>query len=203
MKKIFIAILCLMLLAGCGANDNNTNTETDEVYTQDEQKSPSTEEKSQAEEEETEDTEEEDNINYGSLNTSYLVDIGCTPEQISALRGELKTATWADGPIYSFGDDGVWYGFENYDFSDGEIPYIPNGKCTQMSMSMKMLIKDADVYSIETLRALSKGEISEEYDEFAESNVYVAHCNGFVLKAYGDNEKSIGAETIITATKEQ
>lgn len=192
MKKILISILCLMLLAGCGANDNNTNTETDEVYTQVEKKSPLTEQESQP---------EEDNTNYGSLNTSYLVDIGCTPEQISALRGELKTATWEDGPIYSFGDD-VWYGFENYDFSDGEIPYIPNGKCTQMSMSMKTLIKDAEVYSIETLRALSKGEIKGEYDEFAGCNVYVAHCDGFIIKAYGDSEKSIGGDTIMTVTKE-
>ncbi len=197
MKKIFIAILCLMLLAGCGANEEVTEITNTQEET--EQKAPLTEEETQPEEEKT----VEDNTNYGSLNTAYLVDIGCTPEQISALRGELKTATWADGPIYGFGDGGAWYGFENYDFGEGEIPYIPSGKCTQMSMSMKMLVKDADVYSIETLRALSKGEISEEYDEFAESNVYVAHCNGFVLKAYGDSEKSIGAETIITVTKEQ
>ena len=196
MKKLLISILCIMLLAGCGANKNEEITEN--VNTQEE-----TEQKlSLTEEEQPEEAEEEDNINYGSLNTSYLVDIGCTPEQISALRGELKTAIWEDGPIYSFGDDGVWYGFENYDFSDGEIPYIPNGKCTQMSMSMKMLIKDADVYSIETLRALSKGETSEEYDDFALCNVYVAHCGGFVLRAYGDNEKSIGADTMITVTKE-
>lgn len=196
MKKLLISILCIMLLAGCGANKNEEITEN--VNTQEE-----TEQKlSLTEEEMPEEAEEEDNTNYGSLNTSYLVDIGCTPEQISALRGELKTAIWEDGPIYSFGDDGVWYGFENYDFSDGEIPYIPNGKCTQMSMSMKMLIKDADVYSIETLRALSKGETSEEYDEFALCNAYVAHCGGFVLRAYGDNEKSIGADTMITVTKE-
>ncbi len=197
MKKLLISILCLMLLAGCGANKEVTEITNTQEET--EQKAPLTEEETQPEEEET---VEEDNINYGSLNTSYLVDIGCTPEQIAALRGELKTAIWEDGPIYSFGDDGVWYGFENYDFGEGEILYIPNGKCTQMSMSMKTLIKDADVYSIETLRALSKGETTEEYDEFALCNVYVAHCDGYVLRAYEDSEKSIGADTMITVTKE-
>ncbi len=195
MKKILISILCILLLTGCGANEEFT--EVTDTQEQTEQKPSLTEEETQPQEK-----EKEENKNYGSLNTSYLVDIGCTPEQISALRGELKTATWADGPIYSFADDGVWYGFENYDFSEGEIPYIPNGKCTLMSMSMKTLIKDADEYSIDTLRALSKGETSEEYDEFAGCNVYVSHCDGFVLRAYGDSEKFIGADTMITVTKE-
>ena len=200
MKKLIISILCVMLLTGCGTKDIETNVKTDVSDSVTEQIPVSAEEKIQAQETIAE--TEEDNTNYGNLSFEYLVDIGCTPEQISAIRGELKTAIWADGPLYSFGNDDIWYGFESYDFGEEGIPYIPSGKCTQLSLGMKMLIKDADVYSIDTLKALSNAELTGEYDELAECNVYTAYCDGYELKVYADNEKNIGAETMVTV-KEQ
>lgn len=197
MKKTIIAVLCLMLLSGCGSSDNDEFVEITNTQEETEEVSSSDEEVTQPEE------EKEDDTNYGSLNEAYIVDIGCTPEQIAALRGELKTAIWEDGPIYQFGDSDIWYGFENYDFSEGELPYIPGGKCTQMSVSMKKLIKDADVYSIETLRKISERKTKEEYDEFSGCNIYVAYCDGYELKTYADNENSIGADSLITIKKAQ
>ena len=213
MRKFILPLIILLMLltASCGTKtEESVNEEiqeksvssSEEVIKEDDTKESVKEaEKDEEPEEEQEEEEPEVKKNYGALNTAYLVDLGCTPEQINALRGAITESIWDDGPWYRFEESDLWYAFDGYDFDDESGSYVPKGTCTNMLINMNELISGADEYTSDTLEALGKSHLTEEYNDFYESNVYNIRCDGYLLTVIADSKGQINGNTPVNVKK--
>lgn len=212
MKKhiVLITLISMCLFAGCSSAPNEESTNKTEELLKGYQDTVSSEESNRADTDlyddksnakTSKDNEKQQEINYGSLDTSYFSDIGASPDGVAAVHGEISESLWADGPLYRFGDSTTWYAFSEYDFGEDDNTYVPLGECTQISIEMDLLVKGADVYEAETLEHLTGSEFKKEFDEMDQINVYYLSYGGYELKIYANTKSAINADSMVTVIK--
>jgi len=201
MKKLIalITIATVLIFAGCSP-DKETDKKSNETLNLQESETDNT--KKETVKNNDIKVEEEPDVDFGTLDTSLFSDIGALPDGVAAIRGEVSESLWADGPLYRFGSSPNWYAFSQYEFGEEENMYIPLGECTQISISMNVLVKNAEVYSSKTLEHLTDTEFTQEYDEMGETNVYRINYNGYTLSIYADSKEDIGPNSVVNIKRE-
>ena len=153
MKKIIALMLALTMVIFAGCTSEKTTEEKEEreekkVSSQSiDEDTLSEDEKKESEptKKEPETPEEESPVEAArdEIDERWLALMGKTQDEIVRIKGPMSENYWADGPLYRFGPENVWYSFEGYDFAE-DNSYIPLGSCTGIGVPLDMLLENEE-----------------------------------------------------------
>ncbi len=188
MKKLFILmlVLCLFVFSACGADTASVDEEVLETKTD-------IKEEKDTQIKEQEEKEEEIAL---KIDSSWMSLLGLTRDEIEAKKGNMTESLWADGPLYRFGEENIWYAFSEYDFAE-DNSYIPLGVCTGVSVPLGILMNaDSQIGAQELENAMGK-LLTEEFDEMYETNVYAASYKGCTFDIYENSYNEINQNSVV------
>lgn len=122
--------------------------------------------------------------------------IGTTSDTIAEAKGEMSENLWADGPLYRFGNENVWYSFENYEYAQGNN-YVPIGECTGVAVPLSMFLLNTEDFSAYTLEEAIGAELVEGFDVMDEINTYSVEHNGYRLMIYEYSKEDIVSDSMV------
>lgn len=196
MKKLvsLVLILALCLFAGCASENASEEKET----IKEKEEAPQELIKGSPEDEDfKEDAEsEKEKAERILIDESWLALIGKSSNEIAALKGAMSENLWADGPLYRFGPDNVWYAFEDYDFAS-DNSYIPLGTCNSIGVPLYMLLEDTEVCNADALEKAVGKVLSEGFDAMYECNTYSVTYKGFSFVIYEASRAGISQESVV------
>ena len=209
MKKIVALMLVLMvaLFAGCAGNEatEKPREEREEKKTTSVKEKENTSEK-QSKKENTKNQEseedEEEQIARVKIDGIWLDLIGRNSSSIAAIKGEMSESIWEDGPLYRFGSDNVWYGFDGYDFAE-DNSYIPLGSCNSIAIPLNMLLEGEDVCNAQVLEEAAGKTLTQGFDAMYECNTYAVSYRGYRFVIYENSLSGITGQSVVNVRKEQ
>ena len=211
MKKIIALMLVLMFVLFAGCTSEKATEEKEEhkekkesSYRIDEEELPEDEEneskpaKKEPEEPKKESPEE---AVRDEIDERWLALVGKTQEEIVRIKGEMSENLWADGPLYRFGPENVWYSFDSYDFA-ADNSYIPLGRCTGVGVPLDMLLENEESCDARALQRAVKGELIQGFDAMYECNTYTVTYKGFRFLIYEDSASAISGQSVVDIERE-
>ncbi len=201
MKKLVSLMLVLALCLFAGCTSENVSVEKEDIKEKKETTAELTKGYSDEDAEPEEDEEEPKETERIMIDESWLALIGKTSSEIADVKGAMSENLWADGPLYRFGPENVWYAFENYDFSS-DNSYIPLGACNSIGVPLYMLLEDAEVCNAEALEKAVGKVLSEGFDAMYECNTYSVTYNGFRFVIYEASTTGISQESVVNIERE-
>ena len=203
MKKLWLLLVLsfVMIFAGCANQDEEASNGKIRSSVEDSHVDIETD----AENEPTDDNKEKEiskkeeevvKASEGSIDDSYLKDIGKTVDDIEEHRGELSEFYWEDGPIYRFGSGMTWYEFDSYEYSDNN-ECIPKGTCNGLNVPMKDLIKGTSKYNADTLEGITGNEFTISRDEMYGMNVFVIEYKNYEFSIYAETRSDITENSVV------
>lgn len=217
MKKIIALMLALMMVIFAGCTSENTTEEkkesketsqktTEKVSANVNEEEQKNEKKASVIKENTEDSEdatEEPTSESVSveIDDSWLALMGKTQDEIVRIKGALSDNDWADGPLYRFGSENVWYSFEGYDFAE-DNNYIPLGSCTGVGVPLDMLLETEGNCDAQALENAVGNELTQGFDIMYECNTYSVTYNGYRFVIYEDSASAISGQSVVNIEKE-
>lgn len=197
MKKLIALMLVLVLCLFAGCTNETSYEEKEEVIKEKKESTAQpTEDSLKKDTESEEEKEEQEESARVMIDESWLNLIGKTSGEIADIKGAMSENLWADGPLYRFGLENVWYAFENYDFSS-DNSYIPLGACNSIGVPLYMLLKDQEVCNADTLEKATGKVLTEEYDVMYECNTYSVAYKGYRFVIYEVSKSGISQESVV------
>ena len=202
MKKLWLLFVVsfVMIFAGCANQDEEASKGKIRSSVEDSHVAVETdnekESKNDIKEESGKDEQEAVAASEGSIDESYLKDIGKSVDDIKEHRGDLSEFYWEDGPIYRFGSGMAWYEFDDYEYSDNN-ECIPKGICNGLSVPMKDLIKDTSVYSADTIEGITGNKFTTSRDEMYGMNVFVIEYKNYEFSIYAETRSDITENSVV------
>ncbi len=200
MKKLIALMLVLVLCLFAGCTNETSSEEKEDINEKKESTAELT--KGSYEKNTKEDTESEDEKAKSKetervmIDESWLALMGKTSSEIADIKGAMSENLWADGPLYRFGLENVWYAFENYDFAS-DNSYIPLGACNSIGVPLYMLLEEQEVCNAETLEKAVGKVLTEGFDVMYECNTYSVTYKGYRFVIYEEARSGISQESVV------
>ncbi len=214
MKKLWflLVIAFVMIFSGCARREQDFSDRKIRSSVEDSSVSLEEKEEKNFDENVDEDTDEEEKYKQekydsdekgesvvGSIDESYLNDIGRSVEELENVRGAFSEYYWADGPIYRFGSCQAWYGFEDYEYISN-TEFRPKGNCNVVRVPMKDFLKSAD-YNSDTLEKITGNKFESEFVEMFGTNAFVTEYKNYRFCIYADTKSDINADSVVNVER--
>ena len=205
MKKIVALMLVLMiaLLTGCGGNEDTEKPQKES----EEKKTTAVKEENdkdifdklmETDESEEDEPEEDARVEIDEIRLELM---GKSSEEIANIKGEMSENIWADGPLYKFGSEAVWYGFDAHEFVEGDS-YIPIGGCDYICVPLNMLLKTEENCNAQSLEKAVGKVLTEGFDAMYECNTYSVTYKDYRFVIYEDSASDISGQSTVNIRKE-
>lgn len=205
MKKLLLLLVlaCIVVFAGCSGDDAEPSKSKIRSSVSDSGEDQVPKDVESEEDYDTKDEaidEEEVVEEAGSIDETFLADIGRDVASVEKVRGELAESFWSDGPIYRFGSCSAWYGFEEYEYVN-DSQYSPKGECNVVSVPLREFLKDTDSYTIATLEKITGNKHWTDYSEMVGSKTFLIEYKDYIFCIYADTELDISGNSVVNVER--
>ena len=203
MKKTLALILALMMVLFAGCTSEKASDEKEESREKNKESVQELIDSFEEKEKENESDEEKDEEQPERvlISDKWLELMGKTSDAIADIKGKMTENQWADGPLYRFGPENVWYAFENYDFAE-DNSYIPLGSCNSIRVPLNMLLENEEISNAETLENTVGKILTEGYDAMYECNTYSVTYRGYRFVIYESDKSNISGKSVVNIERE-